>query len=259
MRDEEFDARQALLDRKCTQGEQTVTQYANALKRAVRDIPGVSDKELILWFLNGLRTGIAHYCKCDTKGKPWTQYENLVDHARAKESELNSRKVLHGDKVVHGDTPGKAKSSRYGKTWQKTGGNISLAVAHNEPQASKGPWREVAPASLKKARFHSPPPPPGRGTPEGRTSASGAGGAGNSGQGDLPRKDWDKELPGSPHEKCGRYSWLSNEQARWCGKKGLCFYCFKSRNDCPKTSTCTGRPVALALLEVRKDAPKWDP
>ena len=244
VRDLELDARQALFNRACTQGELSVTQYANALKRAVRDIPVVTNKELILWFLSGLRTGIAHFCKCDTKGKPWTRYEDLVDHARAKESELNSRKG------VQGDTPGKSPSRRFGNTWHKTDGKTdkSLAVAHYEPQASKGAWKVTPPG--KKARFASPDPV--RGANSGRASGSGGG----SDKAEQPRKDWEHELPGPDQENCVRYPWLSNEQARWCGKKGLCLYCYKSRNDCPSPKTCTGRPAGLALLEIRKDAPK---
>ena len=202
VRDEEMEARQAMLDRTCTQGDQSVTQYVNALRRAVRDIPKVSDKELIVWFLSGLRTGISHYCKCDTKGKPWERYQDLVDHARAKESELNSRRG------VHGDTPGKAAPSRFVKTWQKTGGktNTSLAVARNEPQASKGPWqevkgKEVSPTGNKRTRFESPP---ARG---GRTSGAGGSGASDKAKGDAPprKKDWKEELPGEPGEECTRY------------------------------------------------------
>jgi hypothetical protein len=43
VRDAEWDARQAMLDKTCTQVDQSVTQYAKALKRAVRDIPRVAD------------------------------------------------------------------------------------------------------------------------------------------------------------------------------------------------------------------------
>ena len=66
-------ARHAMLDRTCTQGELSVTQFANTLKRAVRYIPEVRDKELIIWFLNGLKPRIAHYCKCDRRGDPRTR------------------------------------------------------------------------------------------------------------------------------------------------------------------------------------------
>ena len=78
VQDAELDVRQSMLDRTCTQGDKSVTQYANALKRAVRDIPGVADKELIIWFLNGSKTGIAHNCKCDTRGKPWKRYNRTT-------------------------------------------------------------------------------------------------------------------------------------------------------------------------------------
>ena len=225
-----------------------MTQFANTLKRAVRYIPEVRDKELIIWFLNGLRPGIAHYCKCDTKGQPWQRYQELIDHARAKEAELNSRKGMHVD------TKGKPAPGRFVKTWTKTGGkaNASLAVANTSPQAKKGPWKDAGSGRASKlARVTSPSPVRGGGG-----GASGSGGGGSESGGHKGR-DWDLDFPGEPNEP-SKFEWLSTAQAKFCGKQGLCFYCFKPRNDCPSQNTCAGRKEKMNIEDIRRDAPKWE-
>jgi hypothetical protein len=78
---------------KVTQGRRTVTQYIAALKQAARDIPTVvADMDMIVWFLHGLNDTLKHKCQCDPKGRTWRNFDDLRDHAPAKEVEFNSIK-----------------------------------------------------------------------------------------------------------------------------------------------------------------------
>ena len=260
VRDEELDARQAMLDRACTQGEKSVTQFANALQRATRKITQVTEKERIVWFLNGINTGLSHFCKCDNRGKPWTEYKDLLEHAQAKETELNSRK----DKKDSSEKGRDTQKGRYGKPWTPKSdrkSDYALAAAFASPQAGQSAWTTIQRDRTdrdgpKRARPSSSPPPlPGRGG----VAAAGRG-MGGGGRGPTQRytpKDWTLDFPGAPGEICAKHKWLSNEQAIFCGKRGLCFHCYQSRDVCKDPKSCQGRPDALVLTQVIGDAPDW--
>ena len=90
VRDLELEAKKLILSGKITQGTQTVTQYKATLKRAARDIPNVTDMDLIVWFLHGLSDTLKHKCQCDHRGRTWRKFAELREHALAKEMESNS-------------------------------------------------------------------------------------------------------------------------------------------------------------------------
>jgi hypothetical protein len=265
VRDEELEARQAMMDRTCRQGDKTVTQFVNALQRATRKIQHVTEKERIVWFLDGLNTGLAHFCKCDPRGRPWDSYQGLTEHAKAKETELLSRKEKKDggdkgkDRRFEGDRGRDAQRYQHGKPWtpkpdRRT--DYALAVSLDPPQVQKGSWtpsarnkdRDDQEAKRMRQRSPSPAHQSGRG--------GGMSGHGRDNHGNRPGpKDWTKEFPGPARAKATGKPWLTNEQAIFCGQQGICFNCYKSRNDCPDKATCPHKRAALNLNDVVRNAP----
>jgi hypothetical protein len=89
------------------------------------------------WFLNGISDDIKHVCQCDVKGKTWTDFESLREHALAEEAEERSRRRSLLKKV---EIPFQLQKARFTQYKAKTNNKPSLAYAEAQhPHASRGP------------------------------------------------------------------------------------------------------------------------
>ena len=246
VRDDELEARQALTTGVVRQNNQTVVQYVQNILRYTRHLPATTDKELIVWFMNGLNSELNHLCRCDSKGRPWACYASLKEHAVAKEMELLSRK-----RADRGE-----QQPRYEKKWNKSHRNKGEHVLAMHAQANKGAWveavrdkkRDRSPDPLQLAAMHHNGAGPSHGQGGGRGGGRGAGMASpnphrmtspGNGKVEREKKDWYAEIPGNPHAKCSRNPFITNEQAWWMGSKGMCFKCGLAMNLC-KMGACKG-------------------
>jgi hypothetical protein len=200
--DEELTARQLMLSGKIIQGDKSITDFINRMTRASRKIPNITDMDRIIWFLNGISEPLSHVCVSDVKGRTWTSFESLRQHALAKEMELNSR--LKSTKTQKSQVPFGIRKARYNQERSRPDHSIPNNSHHSlaYTRVQEGGDRMVTNGS--KDRDNKPTERP---LATERTVSTGI------------------KFPGPPEDRCRLNRNLSNTQANWLCDKGLCLFC----------------------------------
>jgi hypothetical protein len=226
--DEELTARQLMLSGKITQGSKSVTDFINRIVRASKKIPNITEYDKIIWFLNGVNEPLKHVCCSDAKGKTWILFEDLREHALAKEMEFNSRQ--RGLKIPESKTPFFIKKARFAQT--------------NHTKLSSPPNHSLAYTKVQEG---------GRQEAAGRERA---------GQGQGSREVAHKpHFTGPPQEYCPMNPQLSNEQGNWLWNEKKCVHCGQPKHmeaDGKTTKQCRlkGAVVKFGFLGP-KGLPQW--
>ena len=202
VKDEELEARQLMLSGNLTQGSKSVTDYINRLQRVARKIPKVGDMDMIVWFLHGISDSLKHTCQCDVRGKTWTVFESLREHALAKEMEENSRRNIP---VYQTKTPFGIRKAHVAQARSRMDRNehprtqsISFMDARDTPKerheggesAKRRPRERTEPAAVAGKFKHQTP-----------------------------------RFPEPAEDPCEDNKFISNRQANWLWGKRKCIHC----------------------------------
>jgi hypothetical protein len=190
--DEELTARQLMLSGKITQGSKSVTDFINRIVRASKKIPNITEYDKIIWFLNGVNESLKHVCCSDAKGKTWILFEDLREHALAKEMEFNSRQ--RSLKIPESKAPFFIKKARFAQA-----NHTKLSPPPNHSLAYTKVQDGGQQAAIDRER-----------TGHGQRYK------------EVIRKT---HFTGPPQEYCPMNPQLSNEQGNWLWNEKKCVHC----------------------------------
>ena len=218
VRDKEQDARQALISGMITQGTGTVHRYHNNFRKALQYIPAMSDLEKIVFFTRGLSASVKPYCTVDVHGKPWTDFNALLDFAVAKEITMQSeaRTQSQFSALIRG--PRDRAADRKAKAWAKSARNPSLHAQVADQAGDE-------PATGKAAKAAAVSGSGNRGAPRGRGLGRGDSGRGKGGRGDSSERRR-RVIEGQPGEAYHNNPKISNKQAQWLSDNKYCWHCY---------------------------------
>jgi hypothetical protein len=243
----------------------TLNAYLLHFNRMVLPVEGISEEEKIVYFMRGLSNDLGPLCQTDIKGQPWTDYTELVDHARMKELELRARTAALK----------KTTQNTHGRRWNNAHTVASIAKGDNvdTPPASQGSGQRGKNGSSWRNRGGRGSGVGGRGLAvvqggtakhSGRGSGRGGGRGGGakqeghrpSGAAAEPYQSKALVVSGPDDSACQYNTGISNKQARWLQERQRCFHCFRPMSgpdSCPRNRKerykCDKRGAGQELAE----------
>ena len=251
IRNREQDAIQSLIAGDVTQGERTVHKYFNNFRRAMQYLPNMPEQQKIVFFTRGLSSTIRPFCMVNEKGKPWTDFDALLDFAVAKEITMQSEARTQSQMSALLRPPKRLRNFTDRASKKRT----------REPSLNA----QVVPRSAKEAKAKAAPREEaagGRG--RGLGGRGGRGDAANGGRGGAGRGRGSEKLEvrGNPRDPWHTNPQISNEQAKFLLDRGLCWSCYDTLTTCrtkranPKRCRQDGQQVPLT--NQVEGAPKWE-